>query len=105
MSQMSLADISKHPRFIELVKKRHQLRVTMIGLMLTVFMSYLVAWAYFPGLVNTRLPSDSSVTIGIWFSVFVVLVAIFLSAYYAVVAGKSLDALNAQLIKEIEQDA
>ncbi|QHJ11567.1 Inner membrane protein YjcH [Paraglaciecola mesophila] len=105
MSKMSLVDISKHPRFIELVKKRQQLRVTMIGLMLTVFMSYLVAWAYFPEWVNTRLPSDSSVTIGIWFSVFVVLVAIFLSAYYAVVAGKTLDGLNAQLIKEVEHDA
>lgn len=104
MPRLSLSDVRKHPAFVELVKKRHKLRVRMIGVMLLVFMSYMVSWAYIPQFINTRLPANSSVTVGIWFTVLVVLVAIILSAYYAMVAGKSLDKLNAQLLKDVNHD-
>jgi uncharacterized membrane protein (DUF485 family) len=105
MSPLSLSDISKHPAFIELVRKRFKLRVTMIGLMMLVFITYLISWAYFPQLVNLRLPADSSISIGIWFTVVVVIVAIVLSAYYSIFAGKELDELNKKLLKEVGHDA
>ena len=76
----------------------------MIGLMLFVFFSYLLSWAFIPQFVNLRLPENGSVTIGIWFTVLVVLVAISLSAYYAIFAGKQLDELNEQLLKETGND-
>ncbi|MFT6951479.1 MAG: uncharacterized membrane protein (DUF485 family) [Paraglaciecola sp.] len=104
MSRLSLSEIRKHPAFIELLKKRHKLRVNMIGVMLLVFMNYMVSWAFFPQFINARFPDNSSVTVGIWFTVVVVLVAIILSAYYAMVAGKPLDKLNAQLLKDVGHD-
>jgi len=77
----------------------------MISMMMLVFLGYLISWAFFPQFVNLRLPADSSVTVGIWFTVVVVLVAIILSAYYSMIAGKQLDILNEKLIKDIRHDA
>ncbi len=76
----------------------------MIGLMMLVISAYTMCWAYFPSFVNLRLPADSSVTVGIWFTVLVVIVAITLSAYYAVFAAKQLDELNDQLRMEVGHD-
>lgn len=104
MSPEKLEEISQLPAFIELVKKRQKLRFMMIGLMMLVFLSYLIAWAYFPEFVNLRLPSDSHVTVGIWFTVLVVVSAIGLSAYYSSVGGKSLDELNEKLLQDIRND-
>ncbi|SEK88882.1 Uncharacterized membrane protein, DUF485 family [Colwellia chukchiensis] len=105
MSALSLSEIRERPAFKELVQKRRKMRVTMISMMMLVFIGYLFAWAFLPEFVNLRLPADSSVTIGIWITVVVVLVAILLSAYYAMIAGKQLDLLNEKLIKDIHHDA
>jgi uncharacterized membrane protein (DUF485 family) len=105
MSALSLSEIRKRPAFIELVQKRHRLRITMVSTMMFVFLAYLISWAFFPEFVNLRVPSDSSVTVGIWFTVIVVLVAILLSAYYSMIAGKQLDALNEKLLEDIHNDA
>lgn len=104
MSPLSFSEIRKHPAFIQLVEKRYKLRFAMIGLMMLVFLTYLITWAYFPQIANMRLPADSSISVGIWFTVLVVAVAIALSAYYSIIAGKQLDELNEQLLKEVGHD-
>tara|TARA_R110000851_G_scaffold333529_1_gene514799 strand:- start:8595 stop:8918 length:324 start_codon:yes stop_codon:yes gene_type:complete len=104
MSTVNLSDVSKLPAFKELVRQRQKLRFTMIGLMMLVFISYLILWAYFPALANVRIPADSPVTLNIWFTALVVVVAIGLSAYYSMVGSKKLDEYNKKLIQDINDE-
>ncbi len=99
-----LIDISKQPEFQRLAHKRRQLRVIMTGLMLFVFGAYTICWAYFPSVLNLQVPTNSAVTVGIWFTVVVVVLAILLSAYYALIAGNQLDELNNQLRELVAHD-
>ena len=93
-----------NPNFKALAYKRHRLRVQMISAMMLVFGSYLVAWGFFPELVNYRIPVNGPVSLGVWFCIFVVLFAILLSGYYTMFAGKKLDALNEKLLQDFNHD-
>jgi len=105
MPPLDQSAVKQHPAFIELVRKRRRLRLVITGLMLLVFLGYLISWAYFPQLVNLRYPTGSAVSLGIWFTVIVVLAAIILSAYYSIIAGRKFDELNDQLISDVHHDA
>ncbi len=77
----------------------------MVALMLLVFVSTQLIWALFPEVIGLRLPANSPVSLGVWFTVLTVLCAIALSGVYSLILTKPLDALNEQLIREINRHA
>ncbi|MBR9911966.1 MAG: DUF485 domain-containing protein [Gammaproteobacteria bacterium] len=90
--------------FIELYQKRRRARTLMVVLMMLVFLTTQLIWAFFPDIIGVRIPADSSVSLGVWFTVLVVLTAIGLSGYYSLVMGREQDKLNEKLMREINHE-
>ena len=101
MQTEQLKELGSNSLFLELSSKRRKARIAMVAIIMLVFMTTQVIWAFFPEIVGMRVPGTSSVSLGIWFTVFVVLSAIGLSGYYSLVLGKQLDELNEKLMREI----
>tara|TARA_B100000446_G_scaffold74809_2_gene70653 strand:+ start:49461 stop:49697 length:237 start_codon:yes stop_codon:yes gene_type:complete len=76
----------------------------MVILMMGVFLPTQIIWAFFPEVIGIRFPAGGAVSLGVWFTVLVVVTAIILSGYYSLVMGKRLDALNEKLMREIEHE-
>ncbi|NIB40673.1 DUF485 domain-containing protein [Pseudomaricurvus alkylphenolicus] len=104
MPSSFIEQMRNSPGFVALSRKRRESRIAMVGLMMLVFLTYLTCWAFIPGVINARVPEDSPVSIGIWFTVAVVVLSIILSGYYTLVIGKKMDRLNQQLLKEVDHD-
>lgn len=97
----AVEDVLSTPLFHELIRRRRRLRVGSLSIMLLIFGLSQVIWALYPELANRAVPRDGGVTLAIWLTVAVVLSAIALSGYYAVVAGRALDRLSERLIRQI----
>ena len=76
----------------------------MTCLTMLMFLFTHICWAFFPDFVSWRMPDDSNISLGVWFTVATVLTAILLSACYSLVLGKHLDAENQQLIEELSHE-
>lgn len=97
-----IRDIGRDPLFLELSRKRRKAKIIMVSIMMLVFLTTQIIWAFFPAFVSMRIPSGSSVSLAVWFTVIVVLTAIILSGYYSLVMGKQLDKLNEDLLRKYE---
>ncbi|NIB43496.1 DUF485 domain-containing protein [Pseudomaricurvus alkylphenolicus] len=100
MTSNLIERLQNDPDFHVLSRERHKSRVFMAGAMILVLAFYLICWAYFPALINARIPAQSSVSLGVWFTVAVVLISIGLSGYYTLVVGRRHDQLNQKLLGE-----
>lgn len=101
MESEQLKELGSNPLFLELSSKRRKARIAMVIALMLVFLTTQLIWAFFPEIVGMRVPGTSSVSLGIWFTVLVVLSAICLSGYYSLVLGKQFDELNEKLMREI----
>lgn len=104
MQADQITQITNNQLFLLLARKRKQAKIIMVALTMLIFLSIHICWAFIPAFVNLRVPEGSAVSLGVWFTVAMILTAIVLSGYYSLVSGKKLDALNRQLIKELNHE-
>lgn len=103
-SQDFIQSVKKRPLYSALVSKRKKIRRVMMTIMMLVFFTVQLLWAFFPNVVNTLVPGNTSFSLAIWFTVFIVIIAILLSWVYALVLGPKLDRMNDELQKEVFGD-
>lgn len=103
-SQDFIQSVKKRPLYNELISKRKKIRRVMMTIMMLIFFTVQLLWAFFPNVVNTSVPGDTSFSLAIWFTVFIVVIAILLSWVYALVLGPKTDRMNDELQKEVFGD-
>ncbi len=104
MQTDQIARINNNRSFLLLTRKRKQTKIVMVSLTMLVFLLIHIGWAFFPALINLRVPENSAISLGVWLAVVMILTAIVLSGYYSLVSGSKLDALNRQLIDELKHE-
>lgn len=104
---MTTDEINKiiiNPHFVLLTKKRFKIKVIMVTLTMLVFLIIQSLWAFYPEIVNLRVPDNSSISLAIWLTVVMIFTAISLAAYYTLVSGKQLDELSEKLIRDLNHE-
>lgn len=100
-----IARICDSPLYRELLRRRRRMRIALSGIMFAGFGLYLGIWAWWPGVMNTFLPAGSAVSVGIWATVLVVVLASVLSGYYVLRASPRTDRLSERLLEELGIEA
>ncbi len=103
MNTRLLLELGRSAQFIKLLKLRRRAKIMMLSLMMVVFVTSQILWAFFPEIVNQRIPEGSNVSLAVWLTVLVVLSAIGLSGYYSLVTGKQLDKLNDERVRNFRE--
>jgi uncharacterized membrane protein (DUF485 family) len=104
MNKLEVERFLNNPSFVLLTKTRKKIKMAMVILTMLVFLTIQILWAFYPEIVNVRVPTNGATSLAIWLTVLMVVAAIFLSGYYALVAGKKLDALNKQLLSVLKHE-
>jgi uncharacterized membrane protein (DUF485 family) len=89
------------PELACLCRKRLRVVSYLSAAMFLVYAVYFLAIAFLPDLMGSKLTANGTVTIYIWFTVFIILFSVITSAYYAWWANKYFDPFKQKLLQEL----
>ena len=84
----------------KLIRLRVGMTIILSAVMSLVYALFFIAIAYFPEWMGSTLHQQSTISIGIWFSVFCVLFSVLISAFYIWWANNFYDAAIQKLMLE-----
>jgi uncharacterized membrane protein (DUF485 family) len=91
-----IARIQRDPNYIELVSERKSFGWTLAIIMLVIYYGYIALVAFFPSFIAIK--ATSSITVGLYLGVAIILSAIVLTGIYVMRANSRYDDLTAAII-------
>lgn len=95
--------IESNAHFRELVEKRQRFAFILSGIMLIIYVGFILLIAFAPGWLGTPLHAGTSVTRGIPVGIGVIVISFILTGVYVWRANSEFDRLNAAVIREVNQ--
>lgn len=99
MDVASVDRIRRHPKFIELTRKRTRFGWTLTAVMLVIYYGYILLVAFAPGFLGQPLYAGAAATIGLPIGVGVILSAIVLTGLYVARANGQFDRLTREIVE------
>ena len=101
LSNAGEAMLLRDPKFLELIKKRNGLAITLSVLMLAIYSVFILLVAFDKPLLATKVSGTTS--LGIVLGLFVIVSAFVITAIYVVRANGRFDTLTEQLVQEYDK--
>ena len=93
--------IKDHPKYQELIRKRHRFGWSLAALMLAIYYGFILLVAYAKGFLGTPVSEGSVMTIGIPIGLGVILCAFALTGIYVWRANAEFDRLNKEITEAV----
>ncbi|MGC5698679.1 DUF485 domain-containing protein [Pseudomonas sp. NFXW11] len=101
MTPQQIEHITRHPDFIQLVRRKQRLYWSLTLIMLLAYYGFVLLVAFHPGLLGRSL-SGGATSIGMPVGVAMIVLAIALTGFYVHYSNRRLDPLNARLKRECQ---
>ena len=99
-SDENIQKLAHSPALRKLIRKRLVMTSILSAVMLLISAVYFIAIAYFPEWMGSTLHPQTTISIGIWFSVFCVVFSVLISAFYIWWANNFYDEEMQRLMQE-----
>lgn len=95
-----IAKLQNSPEFKQLIRKRLRVCVILSVIMIAFFSCYFLCMAYLPEFMGRSLFDSSVISIGVYFSIALMLLGVLLSGFYSWWSSNKIDPMKDKLIKE-----
>lgn len=94
--------VLKHPKYMELVKKRTRVSMIFFGLTLAIYSGFILTMAYLPDVFARPLGGGWTMSVGLLVGLMVACSAVILIAAYVYISNKKFDPLLADIMRDVQ---
>lgn len=102
MQKDIVAEVLKHPKYHELVRKRTRLSNTFFGIALALYASFILTLAYLPHTFARPVAEGWTMSVGLLLGVLIIVVAVIMIAIYVQFSNKVFDPLLEEVVRDVE---
>lgn len=101
MQKDIVQEVLKHPKYVELVRRRTRVSMTFFIIALVVYSGFILTLAFLPGLFGQPLGEGWTMSVGVFTGILVVFSAVIMIALYVYFSNKYFDPLLDEVIKDV----
>ena len=94
--------VLKHPKYVELVRKRTKVSMLFFGLTLVIYSSFILTMAYLPEVFAEPLGPNWTMSVGLVVGLLVACSAVAMIAVYVYLSNKVFDPLLAEIVRDVQ---
>jgi len=102
MQRDVVAEVLKHPKYQELVKRRTRVSMSFFGLTLLIYAGFILTMAYLPEVFAQPLGTTWTMSVGLFVGLLVACSAVILIALYTYFSNKVFDPLLAAIMRDVQ---
>ncbi|WP_185268403.1 DUF485 domain-containing protein [Halopseudomonas xiamenensis] len=102
MQRDVVAEVLKHPKYQELVKRRTRVSMSFFGLTLLIYAGFILTMAYLPEVFAQPLGATWTMSVGLFVGLLVACSAVILIALYTYFSNKVFDPLLAAIMRDVQ---
>lgn len=102
MQRDVVAEVLKHPKYQELVKRRTRVSMSFFGLTLLIYAGFILTMAYLPEVFAQPLGVTWTMSVGLFVGLLVACSAVILIALYTYFSNKVFDPLLAAIMRDVQ---
>src|SRR5690606_6464610 len=102
MKKDIVAEVLKHPKYQELVRRRTRVSMGFFGVTLLIYASFILTMAYLPEVFAQPLGGNWTMSVGLFVGLLVVCSAVLLIALYTYFSNKVFDPLLDAIMRDVE---
>lgn len=102
MKKDIVAEVLKHPKYQELVRRRTRVSMCFFGATLLIYASFILTMAYLPDVFAQPLGGSWTMSVGLFVGLLVVCSAVLLIALYTYFSNKVFDPLLEAIMRDVE---
>ncbi|CEA06333.1 membrane protein PaaW [Pseudomonas saudimassiliensis] len=102
MKKDIVAEVLKHPKYQELVRRRTRVSMGFFGITLLIYASFILTMAYLPEVFAQPLGGNWTMSVGLFVGLLVVCSAVLLIALYTYFSNKVFDPLLEAIMRDVE---
>jgi uncharacterized membrane protein (DUF485 family) len=97
-----VAEVLKHPKYQELVRRRTKVSMAFFAVTLIIYSGFILTMAYLPEVFAEPLGANWTMSVGLFVGLMVVCSAVFLIALYTYFSNKVFDPLLEAIVRDVE---
>lgn len=97
-----VAAVLKHPKYIELVRRRTRVSMVFFLVTLVIYAGFILTMAYLPGVFAQPLGAGWTMSVGLFVGLLVVCSAVVLIAAYTYFSNKVFDPLLDAIVRDVQ---
>ncbi|HIZ50253.1 MAG TPA: DUF485 domain-containing protein [Candidatus Pseudomonas excrementavium] len=97
-----VAEVLRHPKYQELVKRRTRVSMTFFGVTLLIYAGFILTMAYLPEIFAQPLGPNWTMSVGLFVGLLVACSAVILIALYTYFSNKVFDPLLAAIMRDVQ---
>lgn len=102
MQRDVVAEVLKHPKYQELVKRRTRVSMSFFGLTLLIYAGFILTMAYLPEVFAQPLGATWTMSVGLFVGLLVACSAVILIALYTYFSNKVFDPLLTAIMRDVQ---
>lgn len=102
MQKDIVAEVLKHPKYQELVRRRTRVSMAFFAVTLIIYSGFILTMAYLPEVFAEPLGPNWTMSVGLFVGLMVVCSAVFLIALYTYFSNKVFDPLLEAIVRDVE---
>lgn len=102
MQKDIVAEVLKHPKYQELVRRRTRVSMAFFVVTLVIYSGFILTMAYLPEVFAKPLGPNWTMSVGLFVGLMVVCSAVFLIALYTYFSNKVFDPLLEAVVRDVE---
>ncbi|MEZ2745621.1 DUF485 domain-containing protein [Halopseudomonas bauzanensis] len=97
-----VAEVLRHPKYQELVKRRTRVSMAFFGVTLLIYAGFILTMAYLPEIFAQPLGPNWTMSVGLFVGLLVACSAVILIALYTYFSNKVFDPLLAAIMRDVQ---
>jgi len=102
MKKDIVQEVLKHPKYIELVKRRTRVSLIFFAAALVIYSGFILTLAFVPDLFAQPIAEGWTMSVGVLTGVLVVFSAVIMIALYVRFSNKNFDPLLEDIVRDVE---